>query len=189
MKILILTGYAKSGKDTVFQLLNKYYPNTFERYAFADALKDDLKAFLFLKTGLDVYSLSGETKEIVRPLLVAYGCMQRNLGDGLHWVKEVEKKMLRSNNNKIKVITDARFPNEVDYFKNNLDYKVYVAKILRILDDGPLGAPNEEEARNQPLVDLRVDHVFESKNTTDLDTLHTEIELLVSKCTYHYECS
>lgn len=186
MNVVLLTGYAKSGKDTVFKLLDKYYPNQFERYAFADALKNDVNPFLKEKTGLDVWELSGELKEKVRPLLVAYGCMMRDLGDGLHWVRKVESEMLNSKTDKIKVITDARFPNEVTHFTNNPNYNTFVVKVLRLLDDGPLGAPNEEEAKNQPLVDRLVDFTFVSRNTLNLEDLRPDIDELYDLTRYEF---
>lgn len=181
MKIVLLTGYAKNGKDFLFKLLDEKYPLKFTRYAFADALKDDLKDFLWSKTKLDVWNLTGETKDKIRPLLVAYGCMQRDLGDGLHWVRKVEQQMWAGDEayHNIPVITDCRFLNELLYFKEK--HETFVVKVSRTINGQLVPPPNEEEARNQPLVDQYVDHHIVWETVQNPVLLNSYVETLYKK--------
>lgn len=161
-KILGITGYAQSGKDTLFALLDRKFPHQFERFAFADQLKMDIGPFLKEKTGLDIYQLNVKEKNLIRPLLVAYGCLQRNLSkDGLYWVEKLEDNLNRNlywcNTNIIPIITDVRFPNEAIFFKNREIYDFRLIKVVKTIDGFPIAAPNDEEFRNQPLVDPYVD--------------------------------
>lgn len=92
-KIIGVCGTKCVGKDTFYKLLDKKYPNKFVRFAFADELKNDLFELVRDQWGLDVKNLSGNKKESIRPLLIGYGCSWRNI-DPLHWVKEINKKLI-----------------------------------------------------------------------------------------------
>jgi len=150
VKIIGITGHMRTGKDTFFSLLQKINPN-YKRYSFADALKSDLRGFIWEKCQIDINTVTGHDKELIRPLMIAYGCLQRNLGDGLHWVKRVENQILsdievRLDTKIFPVITDFRFENEVKYFKEKFD--LTLVEIQR--DEAP-NPPNEEKIQ-QPLV-------------------------------------
>lgn len=178
--VIMITGHAVSGKDTFFSLLKEIDPN-FKRYAFADKLKQDLRLFLMEQCRIDINALSPEQKDLVRPLMIAYGCMMRNLGDGLYWVRELEKQILSDldfegnlgNPQMIPVITDCRFRNEAEYFKNR--YQVILVRIIR--KDSP--EPPEEEKINQPLVQPLVDYTIDWP-TVGPDHLH-ELKEYVEK--------
>lgn len=180
MKIIGITGHIRVGKDTFFSLLSEINPS-FKRYSFADALKADLRGFVWEKCEIDINTATGSDKELIRPLMIAYGCLQRNRGDGLHWVKRVESQIICDSifGNDIgkqkvfPVITDFRFKNEVEYFKSN--YDLTLVEIKR--KDAP--EPPEEEKINQPLLRQYVDYTIEWP-TVGLDNL-PELKSYVEK--------
>lgn len=159
LTIVGITGFARSGKDTFFSLLSKRN-SRYKRYAFADKLKQDLRLFLMEQCHIDINTIPNEKKHLVRPMMIAYGCLQRDLGDGLHWVREMEKQMLSdirfadmlSPSAPIPVITDIRFPNEAKYLKEK--YNLILVEVNR--EGAP--TPPDEELKNQPLVREYVDH-------------------------------
>ena len=114
-KIIAISGFARSGKDTAFEIMRDYLELEegwgFERVAFADALKSDLRPLVKEKFNINLYKCSSREKEIIRPLMVEYGRAHRSL-DPEHWVKTAFKELPLSATKTIYVITDLRYENE-----------------------------------------------------------------------------
>jgi len=119
--IIGLTGYARSGKDTVAKVLVDNYG--FERIAFADPIRELLlRINPILNNG---YHLNEHVREFgwelaksrteVRRLLQDLGVGARDILGADIWVTTALKKM--SNTNKNYVITDVRFQNEASTIK------------------------------------------------------------------------
>jgi hypothetical protein len=106
--IIGISGTRCVGKDTACKLLNKF--QNYARFAFADALKDDLKELVKSQFNIDIFNPSKEDKELIRPLMIAYGCMWREK-DPDHWVKKVIDQIKPF---ELSVITDVRFENELN---------------------------------------------------------------------------
>ena len=111
-KLVYLTGKARSGKDEVAKIWQKYCPS-FTRMAFADEIKyltsDILK--------VDYKDLSNpDTKEKYRAFLIYGGQIVRAI-DKDYWVKKITSKNQFKNEDVI--ITDVRFLNEIQ----ELDYR------------------------------------------------------------------
>jgi hypothetical protein len=111
-KILLLSGYMQSGKDTVAEYLVSSFK--FKRFAFADILKDETS---------DIYSISRELMDTtlgkatmltdgktVREVLIQHGAKRRQQ-DPDYWINLVVEKIKCCNNEYI-VISDWRFKNE-----------------------------------------------------------------------------
>lgn len=113
--ILGLGCTRQQGKDTLAAILADLDPR-FVRYAFADPLKADLAPFLLAHFGVDIWTCSVAEKELVRPILIAYGMCQRAV-DPDYWVKRtvttIETDLAQTDNSIVPVITDCRFVNEV----------------------------------------------------------------------------
>lgn len=121
-----LSGYARSGKDTVGKYLVDRHG--FTKFAFADALKEvayilnpivDITQeyeFIRLAEGVDQIGWD-ETKKApeVRRILQVLGteCGREVLGENI-WVDIISRKIWKYE--KV-VITDARFPNELAFIK------------------------------------------------------------------------
>ena len=131
-KIIGITGSAGSGKDTIGDILVNNFPN-WEKVSFANHLKD-VTALLF---GFDRKMLAGETPEdrAIReqpdkfwsekmgrdftPRFALQYLGTNLLRNQLHqniWVDCLERKIMESDKNI--VITDVRFPNEIDMIRN-----------------------------------------------------------------------
>ena len=123
--IVLLSGYLKSGKDTVGEYLCQTYG--FKRYAFADILKDEVSNIYNLdRTSLDTQEGKSEfyhygessdenadKKITVREILINHGQMRRSENID-YWVKRVWIQICQDKCRRV-VITDWRFPNEYTY--------------------------------------------------------------------------
>lgn len=131
-KIIGICGLAGSGKDTIGDALVNNLPN-WEKVSFASHLKD-VTALLF---GFDRKMLAGETPEdraireqpdkfwsekMGKDFTPRYALQYLGtnlLRNQLHqniWVDCLERKILESDKNV--VITDVRFPNEINMIRN-----------------------------------------------------------------------
>lgn len=140
MKLLGLCGFAQVGKDTAAANMPGW-----TRMAFADALKDDLKPLL---DSLGVDLTDPAQKEKARPLLVAYGATARAFRP-LYWVDRLfgemafQKLIARGHGNEapLFVVTDVRYPNEVNRILTD------GGKVVYLLRPG-VQAANDEETRS-----------------------------------------
>lgn len=110
-----LRGKRRSGKDTTYRQLKTISP-VFERIAFADALKADLlEAFDQSRGWLE----RNKSRPIVRCTMQAWGQRAKDLWGQDYWIKRMESKIKDVLvHGKIPVITDVRFPQEVEYCKS-----------------------------------------------------------------------
>ena len=121
-KLILGAGRATSGKDTFAAYLIKKYPELFKRSALADLLKiftfRTLKVFDKPIDSVEDLSTDGK-KERYRPYMqqLATEVIRETFGQDF-WCERIEssvREALESGFNVI--ITDIRFPNEVEYFK------------------------------------------------------------------------
>ena len=73
MKVIGISGLARSGKDTLFQFLSgklKEDNISSKRLAFADELKEECDDFLKKNIGISAFTEKNSEKEIIRPFLV-----------------------------------------------------------------------------------------------------------------------
>lgn len=148
--VIGLAGFAQSGKDTLFHCLNKHGKGNYRRYAFADALKDQLADRVKSEFGWDIYNLTKEQKDIVRPLMLELGAGKRK-EDPLHWVNILYTKILEdqiaAKTPFNAVITDVRYMNEASFFASKFpDFK-----LVAITRFGNVAANPEEETYTTPL--------------------------------------
>lgn len=146
-----ITGVATSGKDTLFNLINKKFKEKkieTQRYALADILKKKIKSFIQSEFNIDLDNLSPKEKEIIRPILVSYGKIKRKQSDGRYWIEALLKKI--QIDDKVPIVTDIRY---AEYEKDELYWLVHENKgflihISRVLDGKIIPPANEEESRN-----------------------------------------
>lgn len=177
MKVIGIGGFARCGKDTFVAIAkdilsqNGYNPH---RYAFADELKrevnDMMKAHGFQG---DIYSNDTAVKTKNRPLLVWWGCTRRDESKGgLYWVDRLHDVLTKINTNLnqlekdqfVALISDVRFLNEANWVQDTWNgYFVH----LKRFKYHPIGypiydeAPNEEEAKNDPIICGRANYSLE----------------------------
>ena len=210
-------GFARSGKDTFVKIAKKilkengYNPI---KLAFADAVKEDMDAFLKENYNISAWTDDTEDKKIIRPFLVAHGCGKRLQTDGKYWIDKVNEEIERIHCEDVVFVSDCRFPNEVDWIHEKLGgWFVHVKKYSEIplssaggqQGDGTFkkfdDAPNDEEAKNDPLCEQKADYKLEMENAIEREQrlkgikitvdslvdntyLNEEIKLCLSKCPF-----
>ena len=154
--IIMLSGYLKSGKDTVGKFLCEKYG--FERLAFADILKDEVAGLHNLPRPLldsqeykeSTCNFTSDAHKTIRQILIDHGQQKRS--ENLHYWIDKLIRHIKIKMSQTFVITDWRFPNEYDVVKEQLTplgYGVYRWRIQRwkhcILDDITENALNNFE--------------------------------------------
>lgn len=131
-KIIGISGYARSGKDTFYNrsaLHLKSRNLESARYAFADALKEELDALLKEHVGISSFTEQDKEKELIRPLLVTYGTELRRRLDPNCWINKIKSRVLTdADQGKYVFITDVRFENEAQWVKSQGGSMVYVER-------------------------------------------------------------
>ena len=142
-KLILVSGKMQSGKNTFADLLSEELVSsgkTVRFDLFAKSLKDGVwDDFYALHTFVyrEYWKLPPEVRHLVkwmnvekdnfyenkseygRLLLQIYGTeIFRNRVDDLYWVKTVEKRYV-GQEEQYCVVTDVRFPNEIEYFKSH----------------------------------------------------------------------
>lgn len=179
-RIIGLAGYAQSGKDTTGKILVEEHG--FERLAFADALRDILYALNPVVHGDDhiipsVWDVQGcvdakgwewaKAHTTARVLLQRLGTEAgRNvLGENV-WVDACMRKVKPGGSY---VITDVRFPNEVDAVRKR------GGELWRIIRPG--GRPANDHVSETAIADVREDITI--YNEADVDALARTIRRFI----------
>jgi len=171
--IIGLTGYARSGKDSVAKVLVEQYE--FTRVAFADPIRDLLLELdPILDKGNRLSSLVTEygweiakSQSEVRRLLQTLGVGARSIIDQEIWVIKALRSM---SDNKNYVVTDVRFKNEM------VVLKLSAAQIWRVERPG-VGAINSHVSESEMLT-FEVDQTF--INDGSLEDLEAMIKARMS---------
>lgn len=190
MNIIGIAGFARCGKDTFYAIATnilKYNNYNCQRAAFADFLKEEINEMLLDNNfAYDVYTNDTAEKSKLRPLMVWWGMSRRNDTNGKYWIKSVEKYLdnLKKNHytnnadNFCVFIPDVRFKNEVEWIKDmNHGYVIHLRKysLLSKLDLKEYDlAPNEEEEKNDPIVQKLANVKIEWENKNNFDLLNDE---------------
>jgi len=148
--VIGITGNNRVGKDTLCVNFRQIHKRV-QRYAFADALKNDLAGFIRANFKFDIFNCTPEQKELVRPIMIAYGCAKRAV-DINYWAKQVvtniESDQSYDTYSIIPVITDVRFESEAIFLKKSFGKNFKLIAVNR--SDAP--EPTEEEKKNYPAV-------------------------------------
>lgn len=179
--IIGLTGLARCGKDTFCNYARQHLETLnlkSQRLAFADELKKDINAFLIDKLGISAFTEVTAEKEIIRPMLTTWGTDIMRKQDDLHWVKKVEQIIVENQkNNIVSIVTDIRFPNEIEYI-----HKIGGCVIhLTMTGNKPA---NKYEAENDPLLQKNADCLVEWKRYGDdsLEKCIVHVETVFKEC-------
>lgn len=186
MKIIGVSGFARSGKDLFTKIAQNILSDQgikSEKYALAFELKSDLKNLIKEKVGIDVFTENTSEKNIIRPLLVAYGDVMRKTSEGKYWTQKIEKRISNSKADVV-FITDIRYDfypeDECTWLQIKMSGKlIHITKfkhgpvpqgnrfsknkIVKIYD----AAPNDHELINNPKVKSKADYAFEWEDYSD----------------------
>ena len=145
-KLIGISGYARSGKDTFYQrsaeILSKNDKRSV-RLAFADALKHELDDLLVTHLGISAFTEDDKEKELIRPLLVTYGTELRRKLNPNCWIETIQSDVTDYlDDGSYVFITDVRFENEAQWIKSQGGLMVYVER------EGIKPANHEEHRQN-----------------------------------------
>ena len=166
--IIGICGNARSGKDTMASLISEALSDIGiknEIISFASSLKEETREFIQQTLGIDTFTDKTEEKQIIRPFLVFWGTHVRKKIDPLVWVKKAIEKM---DDNKVYIISDVRFPDEMKWLRSQDSYCIFLDRI----DEGGQFIPpaNEEEALNNPILKEKSDFQLTWKTVEDGNT-------------------
>ena len=144
-----ISGYARSGKDTFGEALQKILAThgiKAKTYALATQLKINIAQFTQNEFGIDSFTKNDDEKYAIRPLLVGYGEAWR-IANPDHWLEILDSNLEPKT---LPIITDVRYENEAQYVLEN---DGFLLNINRVLPNGDfVNAANKEEEKNHPLV-------------------------------------
>jgi tRNA uridine 5-carbamoylmethylation protein Kti12 len=139
--IVLLSGYARSGKDTFAEGMTRYSMDI-KRIAFADALKDAANDFS-INLGLSVNFHDDSVKATHRETLVAMGRFARSIHKDV-FVYNLTEAASRERGHV--VVTDTRYINEVVVTKQLMN-EVRGWRVIHLhIETEGIGPANEEEA-------------------------------------------
>jgi len=121
-QIVLISGYAGSGKDTFADFLIRYLPDA-KKYAFADSIKEIARKY---------FDWDGTKDEKGRQLLIGIGATGRE--ENLHvWTERVIEK-IHKDRPEVAVISDWRFKHEYEKMKEVFRMENLIT--VRIKKDG-----------------------------------------------------
>lgn len=174
MKDIAIIGKAGSGKDTVAKLLNKIVTPSFDRLAFADAMKEFYH---------DIFNVPTEPKP--RHGYQWFGQVMREHDPNV-WVKQMEERFQRSKamyNGEPVIITDVRQPNEYEWcYKNGFIFVKVTAvddvRLDRMRRRGDDFKPEDLNHETESYID-NFDYDFLINNSGTIENLKPQIKKLV----------
>lgn len=176
-----ITGVAKSGKDTLYKLLEKKFKEkniNCKRFALADALKEDIKEFIYLKFSISLDNLTPAEKELIRPILVAYGRIKRNLSNGRYWISLLDKEIKKNKELFLPIITDIRYAefntDELEWLlEENHGLLIHVSRV----ENGKIVQPaNSEEESNNEILFKKSHYKLIWCSESDINSLYKQYE-------------
>ena len=129
MKIIGLAGRKRSGKDTVFDMLSERPGCDVRRLAFADVVKQEVA----VACGVGLSFIEAH-KDTFRPILQWWGTeFKRELVRRDYWLEKVSCKLdelqrSEGSDNLTVVITDCRFPDEVELVRARKGFMALVKR-------------------------------------------------------------
>lgn len=167
ISLITLMGVAGSGKDTLCQLLIKKFNEkgiAAQRLALADALKTEISPLLEKEFSIDAFTGDPQEKDIIRPLLVAYGYAKRRVSKGKYFTDILQTKL---DPNTVSIVTDIRYAefddDELHWAKRNNGVLVHIKKIIGYDLNTPIfqAPPNEHEKENDPKLQAAANYKVE----------------------------
>jgi hypothetical protein len=174
MKILGISGLARSGKDSFYELCKPFLDKEgvkHRRMAFADELKEEADLILSKYVGISAFTENAEEKKVIRPLLVTYGTHIRRKINPNCWIEKVQSNLKDlEGNNEFVFITDVRFQNEIEWVHSAGGSSIHVSRSGTI-------PPNEDERQNDPILNKESNFRIKWNNfdTEDMIKVNNEV--------------
>ena len=152
-RIIGVTGFKRSGKDTFARVLSERAG--YVRVAFADALKEEVAAFL----GISLEELERD-KELWRPVLQHRGVSMRQKNPN-HWIDRVAYRITTLIPARV-VITDVRFLNEAAWVRSR------GGMIVRVVRNGVLAADQTWHVSEREVALIKPDGIIDACSVVEL---------------------
>ena len=191
--IIGIGGCARAGKDTFASILTNRLNaagRSVDKFAFADALKQDCDSFCKEKLGISAFTQVPNEKLLIRPLLVWYGDAKRKQSNGRYWVDIIDAKVKASKSD-FCIVTDVRYDfyerDEISWVKEDRHglvvhvsrWSMNPVKVNLMGTIDKIGAypmqqkvfvppANDHEKENDPKVKAKANHVIEWENVDGL---------------------
>lgn len=185
--IIAISGFATSGKDTCAALVLSYLDLIgirAETFSFANTLKQDIDDFCTQKIGISAFTSDPILKSKIRPILISYGQIQRNLSNGTYWIYKVDPKINEFFNSggDVAIVPDLRFKefeyDELDYIRS-FDNSI-VVNIERINDDQQIKAAHVSENQFYDILYKESDIKIKWESSNNVDYLNRQISNLIN---------
>jgi hypothetical protein len=179
MKIIFLSGWSTSGKDTVGKILEKRHRAVL--FAFADVLKEIVAKEFQFPVGW-AYSEEGKNTILtngksVREMLIKRGQEIRKEKGTDYFAKIVANQIhnlaTMSTSEQIVVVTDWRLPIELETLQIMLKYPIYAVRIQR---KGQTNSPIKDSETESQL-DAFPFNFFIDNDGLSLESLQNEIDI------------
>jgi len=152
-KIIGISGSARSGKDTLGNNMMKILlDNGIESnvLSFANSLKCSVDDFLIDQTGISAFTEDEDEKRLIRPFLVCWGTdIMRSINDNI-WIEKLERDL---SDKQVNIITDVRFPNELEWIKEKKGLTVFINRT-------GIEPANDYEKENNRILSEEADNNF-----------------------------
>jgi dephospho-CoA kinase len=178
MHIILLSGYAGSGKDTVADILINY---GYKKYSVADNVKkysSTIHGFSYdltqTQTGKTTLVKSAKTNEVktVRGFLISDSLLNKAINnDEAYWAKQLSQEILQTVPDKV-VISDWRYIEEYEHLKIIFPEAAFLKVKVRRDEVKPMADPSEHQLDS-------VEHDIEIDNNSDKISLIKKCEDLV----------
>ena len=139
-----IAGFARSGKDSLAQILSKLLDRC-KITSFAYYLKKDIDPFLQSRLNISAFTEDPKEKEIIRPLLVCWGTkIIRDKIDSEYWIRKMHNVRVVHRSQGIKtIIPDVRFENEVEWIHSLGGTTIYIERA----GVGPINSDEEKHTK------------------------------------------
>lgn len=194
MKIIAVSGVARAGKDTISDglasVIKDMNPSlNVLRLSFAEDLKSEMSSFLIENFNISPFNADGKDKELIRPLLVAYGQAKREQTQGRYWVDKVQDK-IRMQNPDVVIISDLRFAqestDELFWLKEQNGKLIHVSRYK--MENGKkvfVKPANSDEKQNDPILKKNSDFQIVWENSVDDSDLKEKTKKLCEEFYYN----
>jgi hypothetical protein len=198
-KIVSFSGFARSGKGTFAEIFQKELVDIFpnlkcQEFSFAYELRRELDPFLIENFGISAFEQDTDKKEIIRPLLIAYGNAKRKKSGNQYWIQKLHKNIENSDCD-IAILSDLRFAedekDELGWLKTNKGLNFHIRRYNLMQHRKTCEevkrfnkAPNEFEKENEPKLIAGSNQILEIINYKELTDFRNEVTKICQELIY-----
>lgn len=169
--LIAISGAARSGKDTLANMLKKFFSNRkTQQFSFALPIRQQLFTKLMLDYGISSFTTDSKEKAIIRPHFIEYATRKRKKDEDF-FVKSLDEQIspiLKTG--VIGIISDLRFENELRWLRKKCGVLIYVE---RFDNEGNLILPaSQDEKENNPILKKNADLIIQWETEDDFDKLY-----------------